>query len=260
MSNVIRYSLCCGMEVLFQTPTESDVHYFEQSCRCGMKYIARIELKDDGSEALCSIVERTMTSTAKLRQTKRLESGAVQCGDDWPGVFIRGDGVIGYVQSLDMFLTALPPEIKSSYHWFEVNQFLSFLKKHLVRDDEQTQYVERHHRPSAELVGALVAREERKTTMRVNVCVLCRQEIQLKEGEFGSLTKEDPAGGVLHYHPDCYHLRLPLDCGAKTCADCGVVIKYATPHNLHRHKTDVCELIQRANPKTDPSWSADVVP
>ena len=30
-------------------------------------------------------------------QPKRVESGVVQFGDDWPGVFIRGDHALGYV-------------------------------------------------------------------------------------------------------------------------------------------------------------------
>lgn len=30
----------------------------------------------------------------------RLETGKVQCGDDWPGVFIRGDNAMAYMMAL----------------------------------------------------------------------------------------------------------------------------------------------------------------
>lgn len=32
---------------------------------------------------------------------RRLETGAVQFGNDWPGVFIRGDEAIGLAASID---------------------------------------------------------------------------------------------------------------------------------------------------------------
>lgn len=35
----------------------------------------------------------------------RLETGVVQEGDDWPGVFIRGDNAMAYAMSLDAFLS-----------------------------------------------------------------------------------------------------------------------------------------------------------
>lgn len=33
-------------------------------------------------------------------ELNRVETGAIQFGDDWPGVFIRGDNAFGYAMSL----------------------------------------------------------------------------------------------------------------------------------------------------------------
>ena len=35
----------------------------------------------------------------------RVETGAVQFGDDWPGVFIRGDEAFGLVAAIDTLLS-----------------------------------------------------------------------------------------------------------------------------------------------------------
>lgn len=40
----------------------------------------------------------------------RLETGVVQCGEDWPGVFIRGDEAAYYAHSLFGLLESLPSE------------------------------------------------------------------------------------------------------------------------------------------------------
>ena len=36
--------------------------------------------------------------------TERVETGAIQFGDDWPGVFIRGDMAFGYAMALEAVL------------------------------------------------------------------------------------------------------------------------------------------------------------
>jgi len=41
-----------------------------------------------------------------LRQT-RPETGAMQFGDDWPGLFVRGDNATGYHTALHSALTAM---------------------------------------------------------------------------------------------------------------------------------------------------------
>lgn len=38
----------------------------------------------------------------------RVETGPVQFGDDWPGVFIRGDNAFGYVMELQNAITKMP--------------------------------------------------------------------------------------------------------------------------------------------------------
>jgi hypothetical protein len=44
---------------------------------------------------------------------ERVETGPIQFGDDWPGVFIRGDNALFYANALEAALGVLPPE----KHW-----------------------------------------------------------------------------------------------------------------------------------------------
>ena len=37
----------------------------------------------------------------------RIESGVIQFGDDWPGVFFRGDTAMGYASQLQRVIDAL---------------------------------------------------------------------------------------------------------------------------------------------------------
>lgn len=47
-----------------------------------------------------------MTEIRKLdRKEPRVETGPVQFGDDWPGVFIRGDDAAGYYAGIIKTLT-----------------------------------------------------------------------------------------------------------------------------------------------------------
>lgn len=39
-------------------------------------------------------------------QTPRVETGPVQFGNDWPGLFIRGDQAFGYAMYIDQLLIA----------------------------------------------------------------------------------------------------------------------------------------------------------
>jgi hypothetical protein len=46
-------------------------------------------------------------------QTDRVETGAVQFGEDWPGLFIRGDNCVYYrmcLQTVLRLLKELPPD------------------------------------------------------------------------------------------------------------------------------------------------------
>jgi hypothetical protein len=45
----------------------------------------------------------------------RVETGAVQFGDDWPGVFIRGDEALSYIIDLKVALKKLPPDKEVEY-------------------------------------------------------------------------------------------------------------------------------------------------
>jgi hypothetical protein len=39
---------------------------------------------------------------------ERIETGPVQFGDDWPGVFIRGDNALWFAKCLEIALAELP--------------------------------------------------------------------------------------------------------------------------------------------------------
>ena len=45
-----------------------------------------------------------MTIRKLPQQEQRVETGVVQFGDDWPGVFIRGDNAFGYALHLRYLL------------------------------------------------------------------------------------------------------------------------------------------------------------
>jgi hypothetical protein len=42
-------------------------------------------------------------------QEERVETGVVKFGDDWPGVFIRGDNAFNYAHALDRVLASSNP-------------------------------------------------------------------------------------------------------------------------------------------------------
>lgn len=51
---------------------------------------------------------RRMSELRKFpAQQSRVETGPVQFGDDWPGVFIRGDDCFGYAMCLGSVLAAM---------------------------------------------------------------------------------------------------------------------------------------------------------
>lgn len=51
------------------------------------------------------------TEIRKLpEKTPRIETGVIQFGEDWPGVFIRGDNALYYAMSLRQVLDSLDPE------------------------------------------------------------------------------------------------------------------------------------------------------
>jgi hypothetical protein len=45
-------------------------------------------------------------------QAERVETGPLQFGDDWPGVFIRGDNALFYARALAAVIDTIPEK-----HW-----------------------------------------------------------------------------------------------------------------------------------------------
>lgn len=58
----------------------------------------------------------------------RLETGVVQCGDDWPGIFIRGDDAFFLLQSITHVLAAMPSEPTDFYTALSAKHLESFAK------------------------------------------------------------------------------------------------------------------------------------
>lgn len=52
----------------------------------------------------------TLTKVPQLPSGERPETGPMQFGDDWPGVFIRGDNAMHYAMTLLIALNAIPQE------------------------------------------------------------------------------------------------------------------------------------------------------
>lgn len=48
---------------------------------------------------------QTVVMLPKPSNLQRVETGAIQFGDDWPGVFIRGDNAAYYSRALDSIMT-----------------------------------------------------------------------------------------------------------------------------------------------------------
>lgn len=69
--------------------------------------------------------DNIQTITADLSQlpepfpgspANRVETGALQINDDWPGVFIRGDNAMHYAMSVKQVLTKLEAESNTDIH------------------------------------------------------------------------------------------------------------------------------------------------
>jgi hypothetical protein len=43
----------------------------------------------------------------------RVESGPMQFGDDWPGVFFRGDDALNFANMISLALTELPKDARN---------------------------------------------------------------------------------------------------------------------------------------------------
>lgn len=59
-------------------------------------------------------MELNMSDMRKLPAPEggRVETGAVQFGDDWPGVFIRGDNAFRYAMALQEAMETIPEGFK----------------------------------------------------------------------------------------------------------------------------------------------------
>lgn len=55
-------------------------------------------------------VERMAGAASQLDGIARVETGPIQFGDDWPGIFIRGDDALLYGKELSALTESLPPQ------------------------------------------------------------------------------------------------------------------------------------------------------
>ncbi len=60
---------------------------------------------------------------------KRVETGPVQFGDDWPGTFIRGDDCFGLVMYFKGFVNQLTEEQKRSFYFREMKYAFELLSQ-----------------------------------------------------------------------------------------------------------------------------------
>ena len=71
----------------------------------------------------------------------RLETGVVQEGEDWPGVFIRGDHAAADFMALKEVLTAVNPSMCSPYSLFAVEALRDLLASCNVSNNPMPQRV-----------------------------------------------------------------------------------------------------------------------
>lgn len=64
---------------------------------------------------------------------ERVETGPVQFGDDWPGVFIRGDNAAGFALALKDLLIASPNEPSDPFSYMTLRGLLDILEASNVR-------------------------------------------------------------------------------------------------------------------------------
>lgn len=60
---------------------------------------------------------------------KRVETGTVQFGNDWPGTFIRGDSGFGYLMYFKGFMAELTEEQKKSFHFRQVKDLFELISE-----------------------------------------------------------------------------------------------------------------------------------
>ncbi len=77
----------------------------------------------------------------------RLETGPLQDGDDWPGIFIRGDNALmGYAPALRRVLEQVDQsseEFMDVYSLAQTKGLLKLLESAAKRPDQQVQLIER---------------------------------------------------------------------------------------------------------------------
>lgn len=75
----------------------------------------------------------------------RIETGVVQFGDDWPGIFIRGDNAFGMAMSLKAVREALknlPPGPAKAFGLPTLENLIELLGSCDVRTNPEVQHVE----------------------------------------------------------------------------------------------------------------------
>ena len=73
---------------------------------------------------------------------KRIETGPLQIGDDWPGVFICGDNALmGYAPALRDILNKLQPEAANVIQIYTLRGLLSVLESCAATEDPPEQHI-----------------------------------------------------------------------------------------------------------------------
>jgi hypothetical protein len=77
----------------------------------------------------------------------RVESGAIQFGNDWPGLFLRGDNALEVAMTIDQigaFLNAIPDKLKVECGG--VGLAMAFMRLKSLRDTIMTDVVKRNRK------------------------------------------------------------------------------------------------------------------
>lgn len=103
---------------------------------------------------LIEAVRAALRTGAQGEPVDRLETGVIQCGDDWPGVFIRGDEAMALGMALDRLAESVsdPEDFETLHHLLTVECLHGLLSRAATRHPE--------HRIDQRIVGYLDSKEE----------------------------------------------------------------------------------------------------
>lgn len=90
---------------------------------------------------------------AEREKEGRLETGVVRDGEDWPGIFIRGDNAFGFANALSRFLENPTDKVALGIYKPDLHRLVDLLRSSDIRQHAPTTQIFRHPDSTAEQRG-----------------------------------------------------------------------------------------------------------